>query len=160
MHVTYAEATQRLAFERIVIVPPSAIAMRGANVKTIEVGVIPSWASFNVTLVKPTTVDVGVAVGAFVGAFVGACVGACVAVLESIGVLLVVRVAGVNVTSLLVFNWKFAIRPLFVASSGFAPAAQLDASNAHVMIIGVVATTLSSTPIVKSFWSALAFVVA
>ena len=62
----------------------------------------------------------------------------------------VLRVAGVNVTSLLVFNWKFAIRPPFVASSGFAPNAQLSASNAHVMIIGVEATTSLSRPIVRS----------
>ena len=64
-----------MAFERIVIVPPSAIAMRGANVKTIEVGVTPSRSSFNATLVKPMMVDVGVAVGAFVGDVVGAFVG-------------------------------------------------------------------------------------
>jgi hypothetical protein len=109
----FAEATHKFALERIVIVPPTGIAMRGANANKIDVGVIPSRASSRATLANPMMVDVGVVVGAYVGATVGEAlgkgvvgdpVGACVAVLERIGVLLVVSVAGANAASVLVFT--------------------------------------------------------
>jgi hypothetical protein len=104
--------------------------MRGANVKTIEVGVTPSRASFNVTLVKPTTVDVGVAVGAFVGAFDGAFVGAFVGAWVGTLVKATVRYP-VSVAEFAVVFVDVATNRICVAVLGFAAIPPL-----HVKTVG------------------------
>jgi hypothetical protein len=64
--------------------------------------------------------------------------------------------AGVKITSELVLTWKFAT---VVPAAGFADGAtQFVASNGHVIISDLSATTASSRPTMRVFWFELAAV--